>query len=54
VVHPNNHVNLSQSTNDVYPTALRIAASWALRDLRRRSPLRDAFMLEKGQEFATS
>jgi len=25
VCHPNNHVNLSQSTNDVYPTALRIA-----------------------------
>jgi len=23
--HPNNHVNLSQSTNDVYPTALKIA-----------------------------
>ena len=23
--HPNNHVNLSQSTNDVYPTALRVA-----------------------------
>lgn len=23
--HPNNHVNLSQSTNDAYPTALRIA-----------------------------
>ena len=23
--HPNNHVNLSQSTNDVYPTALEIA-----------------------------
>lgn len=23
--HPNNHVNLSQSTNDTYPTALRIA-----------------------------
>ena len=22
-VHPNNHVNLSQSTNDVYPTAVR-------------------------------
>ncbi|MBC7959739.1 MAG: aspartate ammonia-lyase, partial [Vallitaleaceae bacterium] len=26
LVHPINHVNLSQSTNDVYPTALRIAA----------------------------
>jgi aspartate ammonia-lyase len=23
-LHPNNHVNLSQSTNDVYPTALRL------------------------------
>ncbi len=23
--HPNNHVNLSQSTNDAYPTAIRIA-----------------------------
>ncbi|WP_303799768.1 lyase family protein, partial [Alicyclobacillus macrosporangiidus] len=26
LVHPLQHVNLSQSTNDVYPTALRIAA----------------------------
>jgi aspartate ammonia-lyase len=51
VVHPNNHVNLSQSTNDVYPTALRVAASWGLRDLRRAlASLRDAFM-QKGQEF---
>jgi aspartate ammonia-lyase len=25
VVHPNNHVNCSQSTNDAYPTALRVA-----------------------------
>ena len=25
VVHPNNHVNLSQSTNDAYPTAVKIA-----------------------------
>lgn len=25
VVHPNNHVNLSQSTNDAYPTAIRLA-----------------------------
>ena len=24
VIHPLNHVNLSQSTNDVYPTALRL------------------------------
>ena len=26
LVHPLNHVNLSQSTNDVYPTALKVAA----------------------------
>jgi aspartate ammonia-lyase len=42
VIHPNDHVNASQSTNDVYPTALRLAA-WngieslltAMADLRR-------------------
>lgn len=28
VLHPNDHVNASQSTNDVYPTAVRIAL-WA-------------------------
>ena len=26
LVHPHDHVNMSQSTNDVYPTALRLAA----------------------------
>jgi len=26
VVHPNDHVNMSQSSNDVFPTALRLAA----------------------------
>src|SRR5215475_14129019 len=26
VVHPNDHVNMSQSTNDVFPTAMRLAA----------------------------
>jgi len=33
VVHPNNHVNLSQSTNDVYPTSIRMAAAWKLEAL---------------------
>ncbi|HEX6307369.1 MAG TPA: aspartate ammonia-lyase [Longimicrobiales bacterium] len=52
IVHPNNHVNLSQSTNDVYPTSLRIAASWGIRDLGQAlAALRDAFLL-KSQEFA--
>jgi aspartate ammonia-lyase len=52
VVHPNNHVNLSQSTNDAYPTALKVAAIWSLRDLEQAvGELRDAF-LEKGAEFS--
>ncbi|MEW6398582.1 MAG: aspartate ammonia-lyase [Bacillota bacterium] len=37
LVHPLDHINLSQSTNDTYPTALRIAAIRLLR------PLTDAF-----------
>ncbi|HEX2204289.1 MAG TPA: aspartate ammonia-lyase [Longimicrobium sp.] len=50
--HPNDHVNLSQSTNDVYPTALKLAANWAIEDLARAlGELRDAF-LAKGEEFA--
>jgi len=52
VVHPNNHVNLSQSTNDVYPTALKIAAHWGIDELvRALGELRDAFFA-KGTEFA--
>src|SRR4051812_22176851 len=35
VVHPNDHVNLGQSTNDVYPTAMKIAGNWAIEDLTR-------------------
>jgi aspartate ammonia-lyase len=51
VVHPNNHVNLSQSTNDVYPTALRIAAHWSLQDLQSAlRNLSDAF-IAKSREF---
>ena len=33
VIHPNDHVNKSQSTNDVYATALRLATYYSLEDL---------------------
>ncbi len=33
VLHPNDHVNASQSTNDVYPTALRLALWTAIERL---------------------
>src|ERR1700720_1843809 len=29
-VHPNDHVNASQSSNDVFPTAMHVAAAWLL------------------------
>jgi aspartate ammonia-lyase len=32
LVHPNDHVNMAQSTNDVYPTAMRLAALALVRD----------------------
>ena len=50
--HPNNHVNLSQSTNDAYPTSVRIATVRSIEKLvgaLRR--LIEAFHA-KGEEFA--
>src|SRR4029450_8315263 len=32
LVHPNDDVNLGQSSNDVFPTAMHIAAARALKD----------------------
>jgi aspartate ammonia-lyase len=50
-LHPNNHVNFSQSTNDVYPTALRLAlyikTEVYINVLKR---LEEAFF-KKGDEF---
>ncbi|MFN4772192.1 MAG: aspartate ammonia-lyase [Gemmatimonas sp.] len=52
VVSPNDHVNLSQSTNDVYPTAVRLALHRSLASFRDElGRLADAFA-EKGREFA--
>lgn len=51
-IHPNNHVNLSQSTNDVYPTAFRIGIRFSLKRLFLAvEDLADAFA-HKGTEFA--
>jgi len=43
-LHPNDHVNASQSTNDVYPTALRLAAWFGIDELlSAMAALRGAF-----------
>ncbi|MDE7134319.1 MAG: aspartate ammonia-lyase [Rikenellaceae bacterium] len=50
--HPNNHVNLSQSTNDAYPTSVRVALLYRTRDLvDTLKKLVEAFRA-KGEEFA--
>ncbi|MGH7470356.1 MAG: class II fumarate hydratase [Longimicrobiales bacterium] len=51
-IHPNDHVNLGQSSNDVIPTAMQVAACMAIRsDLEPAfALLRDA-LLEKAAEF---
>jgi aspartate ammonia-lyase len=51
-VHPNNHVNLSQSTNDVYPTAMKIALHRAIEALRKAMSELAAAFLAKGAEFS--
>ena len=50
-VHPNNHVNLSQSTNDVYPTAVKLALHRAIEALRTAMSGLAAAFLAKGEEF---
>jgi len=50
-VHPNDHVNYGQSTNDVFPTAMRLAT---LLELEKLYPALDSFaaaLEDKGREF---
>jgi aspartate ammonia-lyase len=50
-VHPNDHVNFGQSTNDVFPTAMRVGTLLALQSLY---PVLDALaagFAEKGRGF---
>ncbi len=51
VLHPNDHVNASQSTNDVYPTAVRLALWMGIdRLLVSMATLREGFEA-KAEEF---
>ena len=51
-VHPNNHVNQSQSSNDIFPTVMHIAAVTEIRQtlMPELAKLRDA-LAEKSEEF---
>ncbi len=52
-LHPNDDVNCSQSTNDAYPTAIKLAVYFSIKDtLGALGELQEA-LLAKEQEFAT-
>jgi aspartate ammonia-lyase len=53
LVHPLDHVNMSQSTNDVFPTAVRIAAIRLLKPVSELFAELQSTLQEKEEEFAT-
>ena len=50
-IHPNDHVNLSQSTNDVYPTAVRLTMIRCVPALVAEQQALKAALLAKAEEF---
>jgi aspartate ammonia-lyase len=50
-VHPNDHVNMAQSTNDVIPTAMRLATLATLPGLLGSLDALGDALLEKGHQF---
>ena len=51
IVHPNDHVNLGQSTNDVIPTAGKMTTIRLLRNLKAQLLRLHAALLEKASQF---
>src|SRR6185436_15355041 len=50
-VHPNDHVNMAQSTNDVIPTTIRLACLMELREFQSSVDLLASEFEKKGKEF---
>ena len=50
-IHPNDHVNMSQSTNDTFPTAMRIAILLKLKDLDTELKKLEKSFKEKAKQF---
>jgi len=52
IVHPNDHVNLSQSTNDAYPTSIKVGLLLSISELEKAMVnLKDSFR-QKEDQFA--
>jgi fumarate hydratase class II len=50
-VHPNDHVNMAQSTNDVIPTSIRLGALWRLDELLAALKNLQSSLETKSREF---
>jgi fumarate hydratase class II len=50
-VHPNDHVNMAQSTNDTIPTAIRLGALWRLDELLTSLDTLKSALDEKAHDF---
>lgn len=50
-VHPNDHVNMAQSTNDTIPTAIRLGCLWRLEELLGTLDSLAGALREKAAEF---
>jgi aspartate ammonia-lyase len=50
-IHPNDHVNLSQSTNDVYPTAVRLTMIRCIPALVAEQDALGSALMHKAEEF---
>jgi fumarate hydratase class II len=50
-VHPNDHVNMAQSTNDTIPTAIRLGCLWRLDELQDAIEGLAAALRDKAEEF---
>ena len=51
VVHPNDNVNFGQSTNDVFPTSMRLASLFATDDVLAAAAALEASLARKATEF---
>lgn len=50
-LHPNDDVNMSQSTNDIYPSSIKISLCFLLHDLKKRIKTLVQSLLVKSEEF---
>ena len=52
-LHPNDHVNMSQSSNDTFPTAMHIAILFAVRDMIPAIDKLNKSLRKKAKQFAS-